>query len=179
MSKENYNKGSEKTINKSYFRGDVRMIEVLNKDNSEQYEMYHVFFKKRAITTIHSHKTEQILIATKGKGIVCLIKENFLDKITPEKVMIMEVGDVVSIPANVFHFHGSFSNDGFSHIAFRNRKLLNTEGKILDAGNIWEIDLLKELFNNDEKKIKETTQKIDQEILELLNSSTNNVERYL
>ena len=70
MSKQNYNKGIEKPINRSYFRGDVRMIEVLNKDTSEQYEMYHVFFKKKAITTIHCHKTEQILIATEGKGIV-------------------------------------------------------------------------------------------------------------
>ena len=79
------------------------------------------------------------------------------------------------IPANIFHFHGSFSTEEFSHIAFRNRKSLNAEGKIIDAGNIWEIDLLKELFNNNEKKIKETTQKIDQEILELLNSLNNNV----
>lgn len=170
MSKENYNKGNEKEVNKNYFRGDVIMIEVLNKDNSTDYEMYHVFFKGNAITTIHSHRTEQILIGTEGKGIVCILKENFLEKINAEKVFMMKEGDVVSIPANIFHFHGSFSNHGFSHLAFRNRKILDISGKIIDAGNIWEIDFLNELFGTNQVKIKESRQKIDQEITELLNS---------
>ena len=114
MSKENINIGREKNINKDYFRGPVKMIEILDNKNSSQYEMYHVFFLNNAITTIHYHETEQILIGTKGKGIVCTLKENFVENISnPEKVCIIEEGDVVSIPANVFHFHGSFSEKEF------------------------------------------------------------------
>ena len=143
MSKENVKKGREKSMNKDYFRGNVKMIEILHNENSSQYEMYHVFFLNNAITTIHYHETEQILIGTKGKGIVCTLKENFVENISkPEKVFIIEEGDVVSIPANVFHFHGSFSEKEFSHLAFRSRRMLNSEGKIVEAKNLWEVDFL-------------------------------------
>jgi hypothetical protein len=84
--------------------------------------------------------------------------------------MMMEEGDVVSIPANFFHFHGSFSNDDFSHLAFRNRKMIDSNGKLIDAENIWEIYFLKDMFGTNEIKINEIRQKIDNEILELLNS---------
>lgn len=169
MSKENVNKGREKSINKDYFRGNVKMIEILHNENSSQYEMYHVFFLNNAITTIHYHETEQILIGTKGKGIVCTLKENFVENISkPEKVFIIEEGDVVSIPANVFHFHGSFSEKEFSHLAFRSRRMLNSEGKIVEAKNLWEVDFLEKTFGPDKTRVKEITRQIDNDIANLI-----------
>ena len=146
------------------------MIEILHKENSSEYEMYHVFFINNAITTIHYHESEQILIGTKReRNSFATLKENFVENISkPEKVFIIEEGDVVTIPAYVFHFHGSFSEKEFSHIAFRSRRMLNSEGKIVDAKNLWEIDYLEKTFGPDKKNVKEITRQIDNDIANLI-----------
>ena len=168
MSKENINIGREKNINKDYFRGPVKMIEILDNKNSSQYEMYHVFFLNNAITTIHYHESEQILIGMKGKGIACIFSNDFIDNISkPDKVFFMEKDDVVTIPANVFHFHGSISDEEFSHLAFRSKTRLNSDGKIVDAKNLWEIDYLKKL-GTDSRRVKKIMQRIEKDVLNLI-----------
>ena len=74
MQKENIHIAKEKKVNELYFTGNVTLREVLGEENSAEQEMYHVTFQNGALTTIHYHESEQILIATKGKGVVGSIK---------------------------------------------------------------------------------------------------------
>ncbi|HET9774746.1 MAG TPA: hypothetical protein VFP25_07160, partial [Nitrososphaeraceae archaeon] len=56
----------------------------------------------------------------------------------------------------------------FSHIAFRSRRMLNSEGKIVDAKNLWEIDYLEKTFGPDKTSVKEITRQIDNDIAKLI-----------
>ena len=74
MIKENIYTAKEKKVNDDYFTGNVLIREILGESNSAEQEMYHVTFNKGALTTLHFHESDQILIATKGKGVVGSIK---------------------------------------------------------------------------------------------------------
>jgi quercetin dioxygenase-like cupin family protein len=54
-------------INENYFTGNIIISEILGEDNSAEQEMYHVTFQNGALTTLHFHGSDQILIATNGK----------------------------------------------------------------------------------------------------------------
>lgn len=73
---------------------------------SVEYEVNVVNFGKGVRNKFHSHDHEQILIITKGKGIVATDKEERV--VTP--------GDVVFIPAGEKHWHGATADSQFSHI---------------------------------------------------------------
>ena len=166
--KENIFFSQKKEINKDYFRGEVIMIEVLNQNNSVEHEMYHVFFKKGALTTLHFHETEQILITTNGKGILCLFKENAIENLEESaKTIKLEDGDVVSIPPFIWHFHGALKDD-FSHIALRNRYRTDLSGNKIQAGNVWEKDFIDHLQQLNKSEMYELTLKIDQRVKELV-----------
>ena len=168
LSKENIFFSQKKEIDRDYFRGEVVMIEVLNQNNSVEHEMYHVFFKKGALTTLHFHETEQILITTNGKGILCLFKENVIENLEESaETILLEDGDVVSIPPFIWHFHGSLKDD-FAHIALRNRYRTDFSGNKIQAGNVWEKDFVNHLprLNNNEKH--ELLLKIDQRVKEIV-----------
>ena len=73
-------------------------------------ESYFVEFLNGALTTIHFHETEQILLPIYGKGVVGEIKKNTvlyfeLDDI---ELKFLDVGEIVSIPSNILHFHHMF-----------------------------------------------------------------------
>jgi quercetin dioxygenase-like cupin family protein len=70
-----------------------------------------VHFGKGVRNKFHTHDCEQILIITAGTGVVATEKE--------EKVVT--VGDIVLIPADEKHWHGSNGESDFSHI-FVSRK---------------------------------------------------------
>lgn len=71
-----------------------------------------VTFKPRCRNNWHIHKSSkgggQILICVEGEG---LYQER------GKEVQHLKVGDVVTIPANVKHWHGATDNSWFSHIA--------------------------------------------------------------
>ena len=98
--------------------------------------MYHVTFKDGCRTRPHIHASEQILIATEGRGIVVFAKRIMIDpdditktEIAIEKTVMMEKGDVICIPAFMLHWHGCKDrNEDFTHIAVRKRTHLD---------NIW------------------------------------------
>jgi quercetin dioxygenase-like cupin family protein len=46
------------------FRGNFEIRPIFNEPDSKEQEMYHVTFKDGAMTKIHTHESEQILIAT-------------------------------------------------------------------------------------------------------------------
>ena len=168
MSKENIFFSQKKEINTDYFRGEVVMIEVLNQNNSIEHEMYHVFFKKGALTTLHFHETEQILITTNGKGILCLFEGNNIENLkVPAKTIILEDGDVVTIPPFIWHFHGSLKDD-FAHIALRNRYRIDLSGNKIQAENVWEKDFVDHLSYLNKNEMYELFLKIDQRVKEIV-----------
>jgi len=121
---------------KDKFTGDFQIKSILDKDDSSEQEMYYVTFKSGCKTRPHIHASDQILIATEGKGVVVFAKRILIepDEITKteieiEKTVMMEKGDVICIPAFMLHWHGSIDKkEDFAHIAIRKRT---------ETENIW------------------------------------------
>ncbi len=121
---------------KDKFTGDFRIKSILDKYDSSEQEMYYVTFKSGCKTRPHIHASDQILIATEGKGVVVFAKRILIepDEITKteieiEKTVMMEKGDVICIPAFMLHWHGSIDKkEDFTHIAIRKRT---------ETENIW------------------------------------------
>jgi quercetin dioxygenase-like cupin family protein len=146
--KENIYNSPVKKVDPSYFRGNVTLQQVLGDENSRELEIYHVFFKNGATTTVHYHETDQVLIATKGRGIVGIINRDSIANFEIEDIETVPMnkeGDVVQIPAFKLHFHGAASKEEFSHIAIRQMHFLdNSTRKIRRAENKWENDIILE-----------------------------------
>ena len=129
MNKRNLYTCSERKVNSDYFNGSVVIKEVYNGDNSQDQELYFVEFSNGALTTMHFHETEQILIPVYGKGVVGELKENSLSNFEIDDIDLnyLDIGEIVSIPSNTLHFHGALPKQNFTHIAFR--KLFDYECK--------------------------------------------------
>lgn len=129
MNKKNLYTCSEKKVNSDYFNGSVVIREVYNVDNSQDQELYFVEFLNGALTTMHFHETEQILIPVYGKGVVGELKENSVSDFEIDDIELnyLDIGEIVSIPSNTLHFHGALPKQNFTHIAFR--KLFDYECK--------------------------------------------------
>ena len=74
VQKYNIHTTKEKNVNSNYFTGKVKIREILSEENSPEQEMYHVTFYNGALTSLHYHESDQILIATKGEGVVGLVE---------------------------------------------------------------------------------------------------------
>lgn len=70
-----------------------------------------VNFGKGVRNKFHVHDTEQLLIVTRGKGIVATEKEEIL----------VGQGDVIFFPAGEKHWHGATQDFEFSHIFITKR----------------------------------------------------------
>ena len=70
------------------------------------YNMSIVNFGKGIRNKFHTHESDQILIVTKGKGIVA----------TEQEQRDVTVGDVILFPAGETHWHGATEDSEFSHI---------------------------------------------------------------
>ena len=145
MQKYNLRTAKEKRINSNYFTGNVTIREVLGEDNSLEQEMYHVTFHAGALTTLHYHESDQILIATEGKGIVGLINGDSILK--PEldlnNITLLSEQDTVCVPANIIHFHGALDREDFSHIAIMKMYKADQGLSIPQRSTTkWEYDLL-------------------------------------
>ena len=141
-------------INK--FIGNFEIRRIFNESDSKEQEMYHVTFKNGAMTKIHTHESEQILIATTslsensnnhsdvGRGFVVIIEkdENTAGDDDPKfdiskTIFLDKIGDTVCIPPNILHCHGSRNKEqDFSHIAIR-RSTLDSKQQ---AKTLWEYD---------------------------------------
>jgi quercetin dioxygenase-like cupin family protein len=149
------------------FIGNFEIRRIFNESDSEEQEMYHVTFKNGAMTKIHAHESEQILIATispsensnnhsdVGTGFVVIIEkgknttseEDYDPKFDISKTIFLDkIGDTVCIPPNVLHCHGSANKEqDFSHIAIRRSTLDSAK----QAKTLWEYDIqaMKELMS--------------------------------
>jgi quercetin dioxygenase-like cupin family protein len=164
MIKENIYTAKEKKVNDDYFTGNVLIREILGESNSAEQEMYHVTFNNGALTTLHFHESDQILIATKGKGVVGSIKGSTITEceIDDNDITLLENGDTVLIRANKIHFHGAIGKEEFSHIAIRKIYKANvTDSKIKKADNKWQYDLIsEEIGSKDPELIKNKSKQV-------------------
>jgi quercetin dioxygenase-like cupin family protein len=153
--------GEQPNFYANKFIGNFEIRRILNESDSKEQEMYHVTFKDGAMTKIHTHESEQILIATNnssldspsdiGRGFVVLIEKGGGGNTTAttaagydnpqfsisKTIFLDKIGDTVCIPPNVLHCHGS-AQEGvdFSHIAIRRSTLDNKQ----QAKSLWEYD---------------------------------------
>lgn len=176
MLKKNIYNSPVKNVDPSYFRGNVVLHQVLDDRNSRELEIYHVHFKNGAITTVHYHETDQVLIATKGRGIVGLINSDSISNFEIkdiETVSMNKNGDVVHIPAFKMHFHGAASKQDFSHLAIRQMCFFDSSAKkIRRAENKWESEIILEKEGNlDSSSRGEIADKIRGIIQDAINNS--------
>ena len=159
--------GEQPDFYSNKFIGNFEIRRIFNESDSKEQEMYYVIFRDRAMTKIHTHESEQVLIATSsnsssldsqskiGRGFVSLI-EKVGDETKKETttaadgydnpqfrisktIFLDKIGDTVCIPPNVLHCHGS-AQEGldFSHIAIRRSTLDNKQQQ---AKTLWEYDI--------------------------------------
>lgn len=114
----------QREINADWFTGRVWMKILLEGQNTKQ-DMYHVHFEKGARTKLHRHDGSQALIVTQGQGSLIMYEADDSDTdsfmIRAVETIHLSTGDVVYIPENTLHTHGSVDDTTtFSHIAINN-----------------------------------------------------------
>lgn len=84
----------------------VKML-VTDEEKAFDTQVYNVTFEPAARTYWHSHPGGQILLVTKGTGY-------YQEKGKPAR--LLKQGDVVTIPADVVHWHGAAPKEEFVHL---------------------------------------------------------------
>ncbi len=110
-------------VDPNWFTGRVWAKSISDVVGSMNHDIYHVHFESGSRTKLHSHNGGQTLMVTAGNGSLVTFeksgrktKRGFAIKRT--KSVKLGEGDVVYIPPNVLHAHGSVSEDEtFSHVA--------------------------------------------------------------
>lgn len=90
----------------SLFTHPVTMQYIIGAELSKSFIITQVNFGRGVRNKFHNHSNEQILIVTKGKGIVATDKEE----------ITVRPGDVIHIPAGEKHWHGAAKGATFSHL---------------------------------------------------------------
>ncbi|HLD25016.1 MAG TPA: cupin domain-containing protein [Patescibacteria group bacterium] len=84
----------------------VRQSPVVDNEGSD-LSIDYVHFPKGIRNKFHTHSNDQVLIVTKGKGIVANKTEQ----------QTIKVGDVAWIPAGETHWHGATDDSEFTHVS--------------------------------------------------------------
>ena len=89
-----------------FFGGKVcGQFAVNAKQGAEKVHLGLVRFAPGARNKFHTHKNEQIMIVTEGRGIVA----------TKEKEYICTPGTIIYLPAGEVHWHGATQDSTFAH----------------------------------------------------------------
>jgi quercetin dioxygenase-like cupin family protein len=99
------------------FTGPVTMQTFVGLDESELFSIQQVNFAPGVRNKFHSHTIEQVLIVTKGKGIVA----------TETEEVVVTPGDVIFVPAGEKHWHGATPDSAFSHLYVMSPKSKTTQ----------------------------------------------------
>jgi len=134
---------------KKYFVGNAWLNDISDKLQIKGEKVYLANFNNGARTKVHYHQGGQILVVTKGKGMLVIYKKTSIKKETVKIEKLsqtnLEEGDIAFIPKNIFHWHGAIEGKNFAHVALN----IFTE-KAKEAQTIWyESD-----FTSYAKKIK-------------------------
>ncbi len=176
--KKNFYDCVERHVNPKYFDGQVSIKEVFDEKNSQDQELYFVEFSNGALTTIHFHETEQILIPYYGKGIIGKLKKNDVLNFEIEDIElnVLNEGDIVAIPSDVLHFHGALPKQNFTHIAFR--KLVDYECKNNEKISYltqtrWIYDFITDRLENEDSNI------VNSELQKISNKVHSSIRNYI
>lgn len=101
------------------FDGVVRTNMLIGADQSKELELLAVYFSAGARTRPHIHEKDQVLHFVEGKGIVATEKEK----------RICGAGDIVTVPAGEWHWHGATREQAACHISIRQ-----------PGGTNWDVD---------------------------------------
>ncbi len=88
------------------FRGKVTRQNLIGEKENEM-RVHVVNFSRGAVNVFHTHTFDQVLVVTKGKGIVA----------TETEEITVKPGTVIVFPAGEKHWHGATKDTAFSHIA--------------------------------------------------------------
>jgi len=121
---------------KRYFVGNAWLNDISDKLQIKGEKVYLANFNNGARTKVHYHEGGQILVVTKGKGMLVIYKKTSIKKDTVKIQKLsktnLEEGDVAFIPKNALHWHGALKGKNLVHVAFN----IFTE-KAKEAQTIW------------------------------------------
>ena len=121
MNKSNINGSTDKReVNPKWFTGKTWMKVLSEKIKSKDQDIYHVHFEKGSKTKLHVHNGNQVLMAINGKGSLEIFKKYGINKsefkIKRTQRINLNQGDIVHIPAQTLHTHGSIDKKKNFHI---------------------------------------------------------------
>ena len=90
-----------------FFGGKVSRRPILGGDLSKDFSINLVSFGAGARNKFHTHTYDQVLIVTKGRGVVAT---------ESEEVEVAE-GDTILIPRGEVHWHGARPDTEFAHLS--------------------------------------------------------------
>src|SRR5581483_3935836 len=107
-----------------YFEGKVEIKKMVTDALTKEVETFLVTFIDGARTKLHYHETDQVLIATEGKGTVVLQTGVKMDGDNAATVKMDEVhhlneGDFVCVPAYLWHWHGAAKWSNLAHLQIK------------------------------------------------------------
>ncbi len=120
---------------KKYFVGGAWLSDISVKIQIKGEKAYLANFNNGARTKVHYHQGGQILVVTKGTGMLVIYKANIkADTVKIKKLSMTSLaeGDVVFIPKNTLHWHGAIKGKNLTHVALN----IFTE-KAKEAQTIW------------------------------------------
>src|SRR5690242_11749219 len=91
------------------FDGEVRIQRLVGPAESGEIELLVVYFSAGGRTRPHIHVRDQVLQIVSGQGIVA----------TETEKHVVVPGDVISIPAGVWHWHGATRDTAMCHISIK------------------------------------------------------------
>jgi len=98
---------TKQQVGRPLFTGEVVRQSPVTDNKGSDLSIDYVHFPKGIRNKLHKHSNDQVLIVTKGKGIVA----------TKDQKEEVKEGDVVWAKAGEAHWHGAASNSDFSHIS--------------------------------------------------------------
>ena len=111
-------------VMRKYFEGKVEIRKIVTEATSKEAEVYQVTFFHGARTKLHYHETDQILLATKGWGMVAaqtsvIMESDNIARVKMDEVYTLVEGDYVCVPAFAWHWHGAQTEKDFVHIQMK------------------------------------------------------------
>ena len=89
------------------FVGPVTTQEIVNEADGDLLRVTAVTFEDGAVNRPHRHTTDQVLVATSGRGFIATDEEHYG----------LEPGDVAFISAGTRHWHGANADTSFTHLS--------------------------------------------------------------
>ena len=95
--------------NPDNFGGEVHIQRLIGPEQSGEIELLVVYFSAGGRTRPHIHVRDQVLQIVSGQGFVA----------TDTERRVVGPGDVITIPAGVWHWHGATRDTPMCHISIK------------------------------------------------------------